>query len=152
VWFPGVHCNVGGGYATVGLSDLALQWMAHQAQAIGLAMDLELLQPPLKPDHAEEPTCSQRFMYRALAIAKKINAVTIGAGMTPADIEDMRNVDWGGNYRRPVAGRRFLDDVPAIRLREARPPGPPEKAARLDPPPLRALVGMTDADRRGPIP
>src|SRR5262249_39926876 len=29
VWFPGVHCDVGGGYAEVesGLSKIALQWM-----------------------------------------------------------------------------------------------------------------------------
>ncbi len=26
-WFPGVHCNVGGGYDEAGLSDIALTWM-----------------------------------------------------------------------------------------------------------------------------
>jgi uncharacterized protein (DUF2235 family) len=41
VWFPGVHCDVGGGYAEreAGLSKLALKWMAEQAQAFGLRFD-----------------------------------------------------------------------------------------------------------------
>jgi hypothetical protein len=31
-WFPGVHCNVGGGYADRGLSDIALIWMISRVQ------------------------------------------------------------------------------------------------------------------------
>lgn len=38
VWFPGVHCDVGGGYAESesGLSKLALDWMLQEAKAAGL--------------------------------------------------------------------------------------------------------------------
>src|SRR5215475_11536932 len=38
VWFPGVHCDVGGGYAEAdsGLSKLALQWMIKEAKGAGL--------------------------------------------------------------------------------------------------------------------
>jgi uncharacterized protein (DUF2235 family) len=38
VWFPGVHCDVGGGYAEAesGLSKLALDWMLQEAKAAGL--------------------------------------------------------------------------------------------------------------------
>jgi uncharacterized protein (DUF2235 family) len=36
VWFPGVHSDVGGGYAEIGLSNLALQWMMEEAAALGL--------------------------------------------------------------------------------------------------------------------
>jgi uncharacterized protein (DUF2235 family) len=32
VWFPGVHSNVGGGYARKGLSDLALAWMISRVE------------------------------------------------------------------------------------------------------------------------
>jgi uncharacterized protein (DUF2235 family) len=41
VWFPGVHCDVGGGYAEAdsGLSKLALQWMIKEAKGAGLLMD-----------------------------------------------------------------------------------------------------------------
>ncbi len=41
VWFPGVHCDVGGGYPAdrSGLSQIALQWMVTEAQAAGLEVD-----------------------------------------------------------------------------------------------------------------
>jgi uncharacterized protein (DUF2235 family) len=41
VWFPGVHCDVGGGYpeAESGLSKVALQWMLKEAEAFGLICD-----------------------------------------------------------------------------------------------------------------
>jgi uncharacterized protein (DUF2235 family) len=41
VWFPGVHCDVGGGYpeADSGLSKIALQWMIEEARTAGLELD-----------------------------------------------------------------------------------------------------------------
>ena len=39
VWFPGVHCDVGGGYRETGLSDGALRWMIDEAGALGLGFD-----------------------------------------------------------------------------------------------------------------
>lgn len=41
VWFPGVHCDVGGGYpeAQSGLSKLALEWMLTEAIEKDLAVD-----------------------------------------------------------------------------------------------------------------
>ncbi|HEY7246757.1 MAG TPA: DUF2235 domain-containing protein [Xanthobacteraceae bacterium] len=38
VWFPGVHCDVGGGYpeAESGLAKIALQWMLREAGSAGL--------------------------------------------------------------------------------------------------------------------
>lgn len=39
LWFPGVHCDVGGGYPEKGLADGALAWMMDEAQALGLALD-----------------------------------------------------------------------------------------------------------------
>lgn len=38
VWFPGVHCDVGGGYreSQAGLSKIALRWMVDQAKGFGL--------------------------------------------------------------------------------------------------------------------
>jgi uncharacterized protein (DUF2235 family) len=41
VWFPGVHCDVGGGYAEAesGLSKIALKWMLDEAAAAGLLTD-----------------------------------------------------------------------------------------------------------------
>ena len=41
VWFPGVHCDVGGGYPEpeCGLSKIALQWMIDEARQAGLMLD-----------------------------------------------------------------------------------------------------------------
>jgi uncharacterized protein (DUF2235 family) len=41
VWFPGVHCDVGGGYgeAESGPSKVALEWMLGEAEACGLLVD-----------------------------------------------------------------------------------------------------------------
>ena len=38
VWFPGVHSDVGGGYANTDLSDGALQWMLDESAKKGLAL------------------------------------------------------------------------------------------------------------------
>jgi uncharacterized protein (DUF2235 family) len=41
VWFPGVHCDVGGGYpeSESGLSKIALEWMLKEASDAGLLVD-----------------------------------------------------------------------------------------------------------------
>jgi uncharacterized protein (DUF2235 family) len=41
VWFPGVHCDVGGGYpeSESGLSKIALEWMLCEARTKGLLLD-----------------------------------------------------------------------------------------------------------------
>jgi uncharacterized protein (DUF2235 family) len=41
VWFPGVHCDVGGGYPEVqsGLSKFALEWMVLEGASAGLLID-----------------------------------------------------------------------------------------------------------------
>jgi uncharacterized protein (DUF2235 family) len=39
VWFAGVHCNVGGGYAPDGLANEALHWMVEKAEHLGLEVD-----------------------------------------------------------------------------------------------------------------
>jgi uncharacterized protein (DUF2235 family) len=43
VWFAGVHCDVGGGYAEAesGLAKIALDWMLQEAKAAGLLIDQE---------------------------------------------------------------------------------------------------------------
>lgn len=52
IWFPGVHCDVGGGYRETGLSDGALAWMMDEAAApeIGLAFKPKM-RVQVKPDH-----------------------------------------------------------------------------------------------------
>jgi uncharacterized protein (DUF2235 family) len=36
VWFPGVHSNIGGGYAKDGLAYVSLEWILAKAQSLGL--------------------------------------------------------------------------------------------------------------------
>lgn len=48
VWFPGVHSDVGGGYADTALSDAALCWMIEEARALGL--EFHDVGPQLKSD------------------------------------------------------------------------------------------------------
>jgi uncharacterized protein (DUF2235 family) len=42
-WFPGVHSNVGGGYAPDGLANEALHWIVEKAEKLGLEFDAAYL-------------------------------------------------------------------------------------------------------------
>ena len=53
VWFPGVHCDVGGYYKERGLSDGALQWMIHKAESAGVQFK-ENWQQNVHPDPTAE--------------------------------------------------------------------------------------------------
>jgi uncharacterized protein (DUF2235 family) len=58
VWFCGVHCDVGGGYADdssgTALSDLTLGWMMAKASALGLTIDAGVLSKYSLPLDAED--------------------------------------------------------------------------------------------------
>jgi uncharacterized protein (DUF2235 family) len=41
VWFPGVHCDVGGSYNEAGLAEVALKWMIDKAESCGLKINQE---------------------------------------------------------------------------------------------------------------
>ncbi len=40
VWFPGVHSNIGGGYESTGLSDVALHWMLSRIETKKLGLQM----------------------------------------------------------------------------------------------------------------
>lgn len=63
VWFPGVHSNVGGGYADSGLSDTTLQWMINKASATGLDFDKNYAEK-IKADSAGELRKSDGGIYK----------------------------------------------------------------------------------------
>jgi hypothetical protein len=62
VWFPGVHSDVGGGYAEneSGLSDIAMQWMLEKAQSCNLNFD----SIPMKPNPMATTHESYRGFYK----------------------------------------------------------------------------------------
>ncbi|MCA0145082.1 DUF2235 domain-containing protein [Blastococcus sp. LR1] len=77
VWFSGVHCGVGGGYADTSLSDIALLWMVERAKECGLAFEPDAFsrlpagtratdnRPHPAPRIAEvEPQESRKALYR----------------------------------------------------------------------------------------
>jgi uncharacterized protein (DUF2235 family) len=57
VWFPGVHCDVGGGYreAESGLAKIALEWMLEEAEA------RELLVDPVRKDELLGKTKDSKY-------------------------------------------------------------------------------------------
>lgn len=74
VWFPGVHSNVGGGYADSGLSDIALQWMIDKAQNTGLEFDKDIL-TKIKPQSAGTLRNSSSGIFRLMRkLVRTINS------------------------------------------------------------------------------
>jgi uncharacterized protein (DUF2235 family) len=53
VWFPGVHCDVGGSYTEDGLSNIALQWIVEKARALGLKIKDDVL-AKYPPDYKDK--------------------------------------------------------------------------------------------------
>ncbi len=64
VWFPGVHSDVGGGYAKPELSNEAFYWMKNRAEKVGLAFDEPCHVPPGDPDGLMHE--SRQSVYRAI--------------------------------------------------------------------------------------
>lgn len=90
VWFPGVHCDVGGGYPEpeAGLSKDALKWMVEQAEVSGLrflpkARDVILPAQDTSQNAAPNPTAIQHeslqgWWWIAEYIPKQIKDPTRG--------------------------------------------------------------------------
>ncbi len=62
VWFVGAHSNVGGGCASAGLSDVALEWMCAKAHSCGLELGPLTIQPDVSQPYNE----SRRGFYRLI--------------------------------------------------------------------------------------
>jgi uncharacterized protein (DUF2235 family) len=71
VWFPGVHCDVGGGYPEVesGLAKLALEWMLEEAVEAGMLVDPDKAKKVLGRggDSQHVPPASNAQMHESLA-------------------------------------------------------------------------------------
>lgn len=64
VWFPGVHCDVGGGYGASGLSDASFRWMVEKASACGLTFREHAITPG--PHLAPDPLGRQHESFTGL--------------------------------------------------------------------------------------
>ena len=100
VWFPGVHCDVGGGYPEIdsGLSKIALQWMLAEAISAGLAVD------PLQMDLV----LGQSGSGYAAPDAKAVMHESLTGAWWLAEILWKRHYNWLKQKweRRPNLGRR----------------------------------------------
>lgn len=67
LWFPGVHCDVGGGYVKRGLADIALHWMLSEAQkeaSLEIEQDfLEQLEKKLDPKSPQHDSLNTPIKY-----------------------------------------------------------------------------------------
>lgn len=55
-WFTGVHCDVGGGYASRKLADITLKWMLSRAKPLGLLATIPVLEYVPEADRHESAT------------------------------------------------------------------------------------------------
>ncbi len=100
VWFPGVHCDVGGGYPEPqsGLSKFAFEWMVSEAVAAGLIVD--------------RPRVDEVMGRTSASYAKADADAEMHESLSPlwrlAEIVPKRHYNWetGSDERRMNLGRR----------------------------------------------
>ncbi len=81
VWFPGVHSNIGGGYDSTGLSDVALAWMIARVQEkTGLRFNEEEVLRTVWP-------CPAATLYRS----SKGGPFTAARKIMPGDVDLVRS-------------------------------------------------------------
>lgn len=89
VWFPGDHCDVGGGHDRTGLSDGALKWMIDECRAAtGLVFD-DAMYRQIKPNPQDVLHNSLRSVYTVLCPAPRaIPFLTAGSpDVAPSAVE-----------------------------------------------------------------
>ena len=83
VWFPGVHCDVGGGYIEKGLSDGALKWMIDEAGQLGLAFHSGMISQimPDAQDVLHDSACGvfKRFHTQPRSIPPMVSSAPPGS-------------------------------------------------------------------------
>lgn len=66
VWFAGVHSSVGGGSQSIGLSDIAFQWVRDRARECGLRFDERVPEANTHPDPFAAFVDSWKGIYRLM--------------------------------------------------------------------------------------
>jgi uncharacterized protein (DUF2235 family) len=110
-WFPGVHCDVGGGYPTTGLSDGALLWMCDRAMKQGLVLDTTHL--PSKGEATGVMSDSMTLYYRALGDGTRTLGTKNPTGLEGVHQSTVDRKDSGHKYL-PHNLERFLNTNPVI--------------------------------------
>jgi uncharacterized protein (DUF2235 family) len=94
VWFPGVHCDVGGGYAEAesGLAKIALKWMLEEAEARDLLVD------PARKDEVLGKTIGSKY---ACPNSDGMLHESLKGPWNLAEIAIKRHFDWTTGKWRP---------------------------------------------------
>lgn len=132
-WFPGVHCNVGGGYDEAGLSDIALIWMIARSSALTkLTFDADAIRRALAPDiDGDIPDSAEKYPIdrnfprsrEMFAQGAPANSLFSSAG-DPSEEHVNEKVHWSvlAKLGRPCAvyGRRMPYDPQNLKAAMAR--------------------------------
>ncbi|MXP23386.1 DUF2235 domain-containing protein [Gordonia sp. HNM0687] len=139
VWFSGVHCNVGGGYADSRISDIPLVWMMNRAREHGLAFTDD---EPAPTDTSRQVAVGvvsaiSRFLTNTDAFAVPLQESRKGfyRWFLEAFSRPMGAVDSGHEFVASSATRR-MDEVAAydpVNLADYRDSGGPEMAVDFHP-------------------
>jgi hypothetical protein len=120
VWFPGVHCDVGGSYEEEQLSNITLQWMIGNAQACGLAFDdtaiaAELAKAPFDPlgqQHESWQVVPWGIPRHRVAPANAVLANTVAIRAQKSAYKPLA-------LTQPIGSYATVDVIPAAELQEA---------------------------------
>jgi uncharacterized protein (DUF2235 family) len=100
VWFPGAHCDVGGGYpeAESGLSKYALEWMVREAVKAGLLIDRARLEEMMGRTSGKYAAADPDAMVHE----------SLTPAWRPAELVPKKHWNWaeGREERRMNLGRR----------------------------------------------
>jgi len=139
VWFPGTHCDVGGGYNAAGLSDGALYWMIEKAKECGLLFrkDTEQFGFTLAPDPFSRLHNSDSIWFRIIDVILRRRRggprVYSAARKYCAGISSSAKVLWTYNSEQewPESFRKALKNMPPGEVVPVlpRPPEVPQSAS-----------------------
>ena len=104
VWFPGVHSNVGGGYAMKGLSDIPLRWMIQKVRDRGLIFKKEF-EAHLYLDPNDKTYDSRSGFLKKGLYRRKIRTIAVGAKIHQSAV-DRRN-EASNNYNPKIFPEDF---------------------------------------------
>jgi uncharacterized protein (DUF2235 family) len=126
-WFPGTHCDVGGGHAQTGLSDCGLRFMCDAAATVGLALDRERI-PAGDPTDRIHP--SESLLFRLLGDGRRTIGLSGADGFESVHASALARRQSVPSYR-PSNLESFLARatvVPLTRSRFEQAPAPRETA------------------------
>ncbi|HEX6549411.1 MAG TPA: DUF2235 domain-containing protein [Gammaproteobacteria bacterium] len=96
-WFPGVHSDIGGGYAETGLADCTLHWMADYARAAGLDLDTASFPDP-NPDGTLHDSLTG--LYKVMpAVSRPIGSAEPDTVPQRIHADTLIRMHWSSSYR-----------------------------------------------------